>query len=127
MLKFAISRTAALPLAIAALTSGTVPPALAQYTVLYTFQGLSDGNSPSGKLAADSEGNLYGTADGGDRTKCNGYGCGVVFEVTPDGREKVLWVAPVLAVSSSRSRRTATRKRFMPSRTKMTAAVPKRA
>jgi len=94
MLKFAISRAATvLPLAIAALTSGAAPPALAraQYTVLYTFQGLSDGNSPSGKLAADSEGNLYGTADGGDHKKCNGYGCGVVFEVTPDGREKVLY------------------------------------
>src|SRR6185312_6366723 len=91
---FGISRAAAaLPFAMSALVAVTVPPAraAARYHVLYTFQGASDGNTPNGKLVADSEGNLYGTADGGDRTKCNGYGCGVIFKVTPHGREKVLY------------------------------------
>lgn len=91
MLKFGISYLrAALPFALVA---GPVSPALAaaQYTVLYTFQGTTDGNTPSGKLVADSVGNLYGTAAGGDRNKCNGYGCGVVFEITPSGHEKVLY------------------------------------
>jgi uncharacterized repeat protein (TIGR03803 family) len=59
--------------------------------VLYTFQGTTDGNTPNGKLVADGAGNLYGTAQGGDRKKCNGYGCGVVFEITSRGREKVLY------------------------------------
>ena len=82
---------------IAALTfasaAGHVSPVFAasQYTVLYTFQGTTDGNTPNGKLVADDTGNLYGTADGGDRTQCNGYGCGVVFKIAPNGREKVLY------------------------------------
>jgi uncharacterized repeat protein (TIGR03803 family) len=95
MLKFGKLRsclraTAALPIAIAA---GHVPPARAarQYTVLYTFQGKTDGNTPTGRLVADDAGNLYGTASGGGGPNCNGYGCGVIFEVTPQGQEKVLY------------------------------------
>jgi len=84
--------TAALPIAMAALAAGHVSPALAAapYTVLYTFQGTTDGDTPNGNLVADSAGNLYGTAYGGGK-HCNGYGCGVVFEITPRGREKVLY------------------------------------
>ena len=81
--------TAALSFAIGA---GHVSPALAasSYRVLYTFEGTTDGNTPNGNLVADSAGNLYGTAGGGGK-HCNGYGCGVVFEITAGGREKVLY------------------------------------
>jgi uncharacterized repeat protein (TIGR03803 family) len=48
----------------------------AKETVLYSFGCGTDGCGPSGNLARDSQGNLYGTsADGG----C----CGTVFELTP--------------------------------------------
>jgi uncharacterized repeat protein (TIGR03803 family) len=62
-------------------------------TTLYMFKGGSDGSTPSGLLAVDSIGNLYGiTAAGGDLT-CpynRGAGCGVVFKVDTHGVETVL-------------------------------------
>ena len=58
--------------------------------VLYSFcpakSGCADGNGPIGGLARDGKGNLYGTTGGGGT---NGFGA--VFEVSPDGREKVLY------------------------------------
>lgn len=51
------------------------------YTVLYSFAGGSDGSTPTGALAADASGNLYGTTEnGGGSTNCSG-GCGTVFEL----------------------------------------------
>jgi uncharacterized repeat protein (TIGR03803 family) len=59
------------------------------FAVLHTFTG-PDGNGPSSALIADSEGNLYGTAEGGGTsTNCTG-GCGVVFELGTTGVETVL-------------------------------------
>lgn len=62
------------------------------FSVLYTFQGGSDGSDSQGPLVADSSGNLYGTTGlGGDLT-CNGnYGCGTIFKLTPDGQKTVLY------------------------------------
>ena len=57
-------------------------------TLLYTFIGENDGFWPVAGLTRDSSDNLYGTAMFGG--KCRDYGCGVVFELTPDGTETVL-------------------------------------
>jgi uncharacterized repeat protein (TIGR03803 family) len=63
--------------------------------VLHSFTGGKDGRSPTAGLIFDHAGNLYSTTEHGGRTLryCN-YGCGVVFELTPnaDGswKEKVL-------------------------------------
>jgi uncharacterized repeat protein (TIGR03803 family) len=58
--------------------------------VLHTFGG-PDGAGPSSVLLMDSSGNLYGTtAEGGSSTACT-FGCGTVFELTPDGTETVLY------------------------------------
>jgi uncharacterized repeat protein (TIGR03803 family) len=47
-------------------------------TVLYTFQGLWDGQNPVGGVVVDQAGNLYGTTfDGGDN------GGGTVYELSP--------------------------------------------
>jgi uncharacterized repeat protein (TIGR03803 family) len=63
-------------------------------TVLYTFQGGADGAIPNASFLMDAKGNLYSTTNfGGDLTCSNNpiyTGCGVVFEVTPSGRERVL-------------------------------------
>jgi hypothetical protein len=64
-------------------------------TVLYNFEG-SDGYAPMGGLTLDAAGNLYGTTIQGANQSCfAGYGCGVVFELTPhkgeNWTEKVLW------------------------------------
>ncbi|HEY5046563.1 MAG TPA: choice-of-anchor tandem repeat GloVer-containing protein [Rhizomicrobium sp.] len=61
-------------------------------SVLYAFQGGSDGWYPVGGLVADSGGNLYGTTQFGGDTSCplGVGGCGTVFQIAPDGKETVL-------------------------------------
>ena len=62
-------------------------PAMAQaYTVLYSFTGGADGGFPSSGLIRDAAGNLYGvTAAGGI------FNRGVIYKVSPDGRETTLY------------------------------------
>jgi uncharacterized repeat protein (TIGR03803 family) len=61
-------------------------------TVLYAFQGGSDGGEPLASVIRDGQGNLYGTtARGGNMTDCGGNGCGVVFKLTPSGTESVVY------------------------------------
>ncbi len=63
-------------------------------TVLYRFQGGSDGLSPQyGDLAFDSAGNIYGTTNGGGLDTCEGSTCGVVFKLTRSGSS---WTESVL-------------------------------
>jgi uncharacterized repeat protein (TIGR03803 family) len=47
-------------------------------SVLYSFQGGTDGGSPSGVPIFDKAGNLYGTA-----SNYGAYGAGTVFELSP--------------------------------------------
>jgi uncharacterized repeat protein (TIGR03803 family) len=54
-------------------------------TVLYTFTGGDDGGNPDGPLVRDTEGNLYGIAQGGGT-----FGNGVVFKVDGSGKETAL-------------------------------------
>lgn len=60
-------------------------------TVLYNFQGGTDGWSPQGPLLRDSAGNLYGTTGNPDGSFCDSDGCGNVFKVDPSGHETVLF------------------------------------
>lgn len=62
-------------------------------TILYNFTGGADGRQPYGMLVMDAKGNLYGTTEYGGNLKvqCAGVqGCGVVFKISPTGRETVL-------------------------------------
>jgi uncharacterized repeat protein (TIGR03803 family) len=60
--------------------------------VLHSFADSSDGEYPDAPLITDSAGNLYGTAqEGGVSGGCNGFGCGVVFEMTTAGAETELY------------------------------------
>jgi len=54
-------------------------------TVLYAFNGGSDGAYPLSNLVMDGSGNLYGTTEEG------GLGSGTVFKLAPDGTETVLY------------------------------------
>jgi uncharacterized repeat protein (TIGR03803 family) len=56
------------------------------YTVLYSFTGGADGGYPYGELIRDSQGNLYGTANGGGASNA-----GVVFKIDTSGHETVLY------------------------------------
>jgi len=52
--------------------------------VLYSFAPGRGGNGPTGSLAFDSAGNLYGTTlHGGDLRACSGHGCGTLFSLSP--------------------------------------------
>jgi uncharacterized repeat protein (TIGR03803 family) len=63
-------------------------------TVLYTFTGGADGAVANGGFLMDAKGNLYGTTNFGGDLSCSNNpfytGCGVVFEVTAAGTERVL-------------------------------------
>lgn len=62
-------------------------------TVLHFFTGRKgDGANPNAGLIADGAGNLYGTAEFGGGLRCTVItaGCGIVFELAPDGTETVL-------------------------------------
>jgi uncharacterized repeat protein (TIGR03803 family) len=54
-------------------------------TVLYSFQGGSDGYTPLGQLILDSKSNLYGTT-----WKGGPYGAGTAFKLTPAGVKTIL-------------------------------------
>jgi uncharacterized repeat protein (TIGR03803 family) len=55
-------------------------------TVLYTFRYGTDGGYPSGTMVFDGAGNLYGTTTSGGNRSCGSVdGCGVVFELKPNG------------------------------------------
>jgi len=65
-----------------------------KYTVLYNFCAqldCTDGENPAAGLVFDRKGNLYGTtSDGGIFNGCSDCGAGVVFKLTPEGKETVL-------------------------------------
>jgi hypothetical protein len=54
-------------------------------TLLHAFSGRTDGSTPEG-LVSDVSGNLYGTTQrGGNLSGCEGFGCGVVYKLSPNG------------------------------------------
>ncbi len=73
----------------------TVASAATTFKVLHSFGAGGDGNTPFAGVTFDSNGNLYGTASaGGGVGGCGSFGCGAVYQMTPnqDGTwsEKVL-------------------------------------
>jgi uncharacterized repeat protein (TIGR03803 family) len=56
------------------------------FSIIYSFQGGSDGAYPQGTLAMDQNNNIYGTTSGG-----GAYGDGTIFEITPRLAESIPW------------------------------------
>lgn len=55
-------------------------------TTLHTFTGGTDGFYPLSGLIQATDGNFYGTTEGGKNSPCgNDERCGTVFRITPDG------------------------------------------
>lgn len=60
-------------------------------TNLYSFTGNNgDGAWPSSNLIRDGRGNLYGATSSGGSPACS-TGCGVIFKLTPQGAENILF------------------------------------
>lgn len=70
------------------------------YSILYNFQGGSDGQFPTGDLVFDSKRNLYGaTIYGGGYGTCNApyyLYCGTVFKLIPPNKTGGTWKEGVL-------------------------------
>lgn len=78
--------------AVLGLLAITIQPARAQIlTTLYSFAGGAAGEYPSGNLAIDGQGNLYGTTQYGGTLKYRPIGHGTVFKLDPTGAETVLY------------------------------------
>jgi|HubBroStandDraft_5_1064220.scaffolds.fasta_scaffold19211_1 uncharacterized repeat protein (TIGR03803 family) len=61
-------------------------------STFYTFPGGALGTGPWGLLAVDAQGNLYGATTVGGNLNCDApYGCGLVYELSPQGVETVLY------------------------------------
>jgi uncharacterized repeat protein (TIGR03803 family) len=63
-----------------------------QETILHTFTGPPDGETPMGSLVQDAAGNLYGiTLQGGSACRTSAYGCGTVYKLDPAGQVTILY------------------------------------
>jgi len=65
--------------------AGVSIQAQAADTILYSFTGKADGQSPAADLVLDPKRNLYGTTTGAGSS-----GNGVVFQLSPSRKETVL-------------------------------------
>jgi uncharacterized repeat protein (TIGR03803 family) len=67
-------------------------------TVLHTFiGGNNDGTHPRSGVVLDSDGALYGLTNGGGDLSCNsGFGCGIVFRLTPPASGGGIWTETVI-------------------------------
>lgn len=69
------------------------------HTVLYSFNGGTDGGYPGRALTLDAAGNLYGTTGIGGNPNCtggNGDGCGTVFQLAPPSVQGESWSETIL-------------------------------
>jgi uncharacterized repeat protein (TIGR03803 family) len=61
-------------------------------TILYAFGAIpNDGSDPEGQLIRDAQGNLYGTTAMGGANNTSGQGDGIVYKLSPDGTETILY------------------------------------
>ena len=66
------------------------------YKVIHSFSGYpNDGMTTSSSVVFDKLGNMYGATDGGgNQTGCGDFGCGTVYELSPDGQGN--WTETIL-------------------------------
>jgi uncharacterized repeat protein (TIGR03803 family) len=84
-----------------ALACSFVPVASAEWKekVLYSFQGVPDGATPTGAVVFDKAGSLYGATGDGGASTCDGPGqCGTVYQLAPPTQKGGAWTETVLYV-----------------------------
>jgi hypothetical protein len=79
--------------------------ALAQWkeSMLYSFQGGTDGIFPVGRIVFDKAGNLYGVTTDGGSTACVPTDCGTVFQLAPPVKSGDPWTETVIYVFKGNS------------------------
>jgi hypothetical protein len=84
--------------AIYKLTPPSEPGGQWTETILYTFQGGSDGSGAVGPLSVGPHGEIYGTTEWGGiaTTWCGSGGCGTVFQLTPPLAPGGAWPEKIL-------------------------------
>ncbi|MGH9498256.1 MAG: choice-of-anchor tandem repeat GloVer-containing protein [Terriglobales bacterium] len=75
----------------------SVAPAQVNETVLYSFQGGSDGEGPVGGIVFDKAGDLYGVTSHTD-TCLSTFECGSVYELSPPQQPSEPWTETTLYV-----------------------------
>jgi uncharacterized repeat protein (TIGR03803 family) len=65
-------------------------------TVLYSFEGGSDGGDPLAGLIAEGRGALYGTTRGASPDCIDNTTCGTVLQLTPPAKHQTAWTETVL-------------------------------
>ena len=69
--------------------------AASSFKVLHSFGAGKDGNTPFAGVTIDDQRSLYGTASqGGGLGGCGGFGCGIVYQLTPN--QNGTWTENVL-------------------------------
>lgn len=70
-----------------------------QESVLYSFQGGTDGQWPIGRVVFDAVGNLYGVTQAGGSYTCTSYGdCGIMYQLAPPAQQGDPWTETVLYI-----------------------------
>ncbi len=83
--------------AVFSLTAPGGSGAVSAHTVIYQFQGGTDGALPDPHMLLDpNTGALYGVTRQGGGSGCGGAGCGVVFVLTPPASGATAWTETVL-------------------------------
>jgi len=76
--------------------------------LLYSFQGVPDGATPTGAAVSDKAGNLYGATGDGGASTCDGPGqCGTVYQLAPPATKGGVWTETVLYTFKGHPRATA--------------------
>jgi uncharacterized repeat protein (TIGR03803 family) len=73
------------------LALGATASAKWKESVLYSFQGGTDGATPAGGVVFDKAGNLYGANSWGGFGGCPSPGCGTVFQISPPKQKGGAW------------------------------------
>ncbi len=67
--------------------------------VLYSFQGVPDGATPTGAVVFDKAGNVYGATGDVGASTCDGPGqCGTVYQFDPPATKGGAWTETVLYI-----------------------------
>jgi len=76
--------------------------------LLYSFQGVPDGATPTGAAVSDKADNLYGATGDGGASTCDGPGqCGTVYQLAPPATKGGVWTETVLYTFKGHPRATA--------------------